>query len=484
MTTARCMQSKTCACVLLALTATVRAQSPVAPPAAAKLPDASAHAELVENPVTNRLAQLAVVETSLQLVNDAIDKAGAQSNSNATKAKQYSKNNELMNRNAGGPVSWEKFYGKTANQFFRGAADGRRPPQFDYIYKANSDQVQAAQQEIAALGGKIDKLQDRRRNLEAKQVTLWTQVTTALVAQRDIDERPLYSFHLKGAPDDSAADITQRVAAAESLARYLRLINHSLALVNDEVTKDQAAALQTLKYNAEQAQKNLVRDLAGVDSDIRLQTDDLADSAKRLKNVSTSAVDARQTALDAETAGDVQQRLSSRALLQTAIIDLADRTATLDEGIVKLASQWKIVPDSSKPLPELSLLNPAPRPAVSAASISPVSTEGTSRPKTAGNAIDAFQVGSVWSGKAGGRRGGDGTRSITVLERNGSGFKARFDGPARSSIIQGTVQDGKISYKFEEPGRGKAANEITGTLTDDKIVFDNAGPPMTLVPNK
>jgi hypothetical protein len=468
--------------VLSLIAATAHAQSPTKPPAAAKLPDASANAELVENPVTNRLVQLSVVETSLQLVNEAIDKAAAQSNSSASKANQYKKNNELMNRNAGGPVPWEKFYGKTANQFFSGAGGGRRPPQFDYIYKANSDQIQSAQQEIAALGGRLDKLQDRRRNLEAKQVTLWTQVTTALVAQREIDERPLYMFHLTGAKDDSAANIARHVAAAESLARYLQLINHSLALVDSEVTKDQAAALQTLKYNAEQAQKNLVRDLAGVDSDVRSETDGLADIAKRLKNVSASAVDARQSSLEAETIGDVQQRLSSRALLQTAIVDLADRTAAMDDGIVKLAGQWRIVPDSTKPLPELLSTNSAPPSTAPPASISSPK-QAVSSPAVAANSSDAFQAGSVWSGRA--RRGAEATRSITVLERNGNTFKARFEGPANSGMIEGTIQDGKISYTFKEKDRGKgAAGEITGTITGDRIVFANAGPPVTLASKK
>jgi hypothetical protein len=157
----------------------------------------------------------------------------------------------------------------------------------------------------------------------------------------------------------------------------------------------------------------------------------------------------------------------------------------VDDGIVKLAAEWRIVPDPAKPLPELSSTSPAPRSGVAAASNSPAPKEA-STPAIGANSSDSFQAGSVWTGKAGGRRGGgDATRSITVLQRNGNSFKAKFEGPARSGIIHGKIQDGKISYTFEEVDRGKAAaSEISATITGDKITFANAGPPMTLAPKK
>ena len=129
----------------------------------AKLPDSGGQADLVEDPLTMRLVQLSFVETSLKLVDEALVKAGGQTNSNVAKAEQSEKGNELMDRHAGGPVSWEKFYGKTANRFYSRAAAGRHPTQVDYNYKANNDQFQKAKDEIAALGGKIDKLQGRKR---------------------------------------------------------------------------------------------------------------------------------------------------------------------------------------------------------------------------------------------------------------------------------------------------------------------------------
>src|SRR5260221_10153037 len=69
---------------------------PTPKPAPAKLPDSGGEADLVENPLTLRLVQLAFVETSLKLVDGALVKAGAQVNGNSAKAEQSEKGNEVI----------------------------------------------------------------------------------------------------------------------------------------------------------------------------------------------------------------------------------------------------------------------------------------------------------------------------------------------------------------------------------------------------
>ncbi len=214
-----------------------KAQSPSATiTMPAKLPDASTQSELVENPVTFRLVQLALVETSLKLVDDAIQKAGGQANRDATKASNYEKNNELMDRKAGGPLAWDKFYGKTAEGFFYHPVDpnttyhnpkpiAQRPPQLDYIYKANNDQIQKAKDDIAAMGGKLDKLTDRKHQLEKQQVALWGQISASMVAQRDLEEQPLYSFQLKIDGADADRSLAHRTEAIEAFAQFLRVVD-------------------------------------------------------------------------------------------------------------------------------------------------------------------------------------------------------------------------------------------------------------------
>ena len=147
-------------------------KAPAAELSPAKLPD-NTQSELVDNPVTFRLVQLAAVETSLKLVDDALQQAGHKSNYMANKANDAENKNTTMDTLGGGPIAWDKFYGKTAEKFFYHPTDpnttyhnpqpvSQRPPQFDYVYRANSTQAENARQEVAALSGKIDKLLERK----------------------------------------------------------------------------------------------------------------------------------------------------------------------------------------------------------------------------------------------------------------------------------------------------------------------------------
>jgi hypothetical protein len=123
--------------------------------------------------------QLASVETSL----DAVNKALALAETNQSAKKQEAENdqhrNDAMDLNGGGPVPWQNFYGKTAERFFyhpdrqtnvsiTGAQNAApspqepsqlnmpgpaslRPPQFDYIYRANENAQKRADAEVANL---------------------------------------------------------------------------------------------------------------------------------------------------------------------------------------------------------------------------------------------------------------------------------------------------------------------------------------------
>jgi hypothetical protein len=336
----------------------VPAQSPpaVSKVGQTKFPETQADRDAVENPVVFRLVQLAVVETSLKAVDEALAKAGHKSNYMANKAEQAENKNITMDQLGGGPVAWDKFYGKTANQFFSGPADGRRPAQFDYVYRANEKQTQRAKEEVAALAGKIDKLLERKRQLERDQVALWGQISSSLVAQRELGDRPIYSYRLRIDGTETDESLAQRVAAVEAFAQYLRVLDRTADYFGNTISKDQALAFAALKQNVEAARKSLLHDVAIVDSDIRGRTDALADLAKRLAVVTNSAAETRDTAMKADASDDEARKMSSRELLQTAMIDFADKAAQLDDGIVKLAADWNIKPATDKPLREIKLI--------------------------------------------------------------------------------------------------------------------------------
>jgi hypothetical protein len=441
--------------------------APTPKPAPAKLPESGGQADLVEDPLTLRLVQLAFVETSLKLVDDALGKAGGKVSSNSAKAEQSEKGNELMNRHAGGPVSWEKFYGKTANQFYAGAAAGRRPRQFDYIYKANNDQVQRAKDEIAALGGKMDKLQGRKRQLENQQVALWGRISASMIAQRDLGEKPLYSFHLKCESSGNDKLFARRAETIEAFAQYLRVLNKAADYVDLTMEHDPGQALAVLKESVDCARKSLVRDLAGAiadDSQVQRETEPLSDIAKRLAVVTKSAVETRDATNKAEAIGDEAQRVSSRGLIQTALIDFADKTASLDDGVVKLAADWRIGPMTDKPLPEVKLVSLS----------SSGSSAGTSLGSQTRPASLDVPVGSIWKGtKHNDQRNVTISAALKITERDGATFKGEFafgDRGHRSiNVVAGTLADGKIEWEAKEVTQGGPNQPTSGTLSGDTI---------------
>ena len=338
-------------------------KAPAAELSPAKLPD-NAQSELVDNPVTFRLVQLAAVETSLKLVDDALEQAGHKSNYMASKANDAENKNTTMDTLGGGPIAWDKFYGKTAEKFFYHPTDpnttyhnpqpvSQRPPQFDYVYRANTTQADKAKQEVAALSGKIDKLLERRRKLESDQVALWGEISASLVAQRELSDRPLYSFYLKVDGPDPDDLVKQRIATIEAFAQYLRVLDRGADFVDHNIAKNQALALAVLKENVQIARKSLMTDLAGIEGETRSAVNPLTDLAKRIATVTNSAVETRITALEADSADDETRKMSSRGLLQTAMIDFADKTAALDDGVTKLVADWAIKPSTDKPLPEV-----------------------------------------------------------------------------------------------------------------------------------
>ena len=428
----------------------------------AKLPENS-RTELVDNPVQFRLVQLAMVETSLKAVDAALQKAGYQTKVSSGKADQYRSNNEMMDRKGGGPVAWDKFYGKTASEFYVGesAYMKHRPPQFDYIYRANNQEAKKAEADVAALGGKIDKLLDRKRQLEKEQVALWTRITTAMVAEREIGERPMYGFHLKAeGVSDGDNVIAQRIAAIEALAKYIRLLDTTLDKVDDEVTKDQAAAFLALKQNAETARKDLIRELASVDaSDITAKIDPLSDLSKRLTVVTNSAIETREAAQSADAVGDEQQKMSSRGLLQTAVVDLADKTAALDDGIMKLAVDWKIKPATDKPLAQNKLIDisrTAPGVNSQPAADRSASQAIAANPNSSNSAL---QAGTEWSGTG---PHGELTIKMFIRERNGDDFKARINVGPTVYEVEGTLSGSQISWIIEDVDRTKGKKGAKG----------------------
>ena len=316
---------------------------------------APAQSTLPANPQDDRLTfllfQLASDEQSIRAVNLALRQAGYRVAVEQSKVASAQKGNELMDRNAGGPISYQDFYGKTARAYVMHDPYGsyhqvRRPPQFDYIYRANSEQADKAQREIASLGQRVDALLARRTSLENEQAALWLQIAYTPIDDRQIPYRPLYHFKLETGPAPAAPG---RLNILRPAILFLRTADRAMAVAADSAGKDQRGAMASLDERIEKAQALLENEMLQAKAeDTNPQDGAAADPvlqiARRMKGQCRNAVDASRLSQDENAREDDARKPMFRAQLQGACIALSSSIADLDELICKTASDWRLQP--------------------------------------------------------------------------------------------------------------------------------------------
>lgn len=325
---------------------------------------ASAQATAPANPQEDRLTfllfQLASDEQSIRAVNLALRQAGYRVAQEQTKVAQAEKGNELMDRNGGGPISYQDFYGKTARAYVMHDPYGsyhqvRRPPQFDYIYRANNEQADKAQREIDSLGQRVDALLARRTALENEQAALWLQIAFAPVDDRQIPYRPLYHFKLEAIGPVPGAQARLNIVRPAVL--FLRIADRATAAASDSIAKDQPRVLASLDERIERAESSLENEMLQAKSeDNNPQDTSAADAilqiARRMKGQCRNAVDASRISQDENAHADDARKPMFRAQLQGAFIALAMSIADLDELISRTASDWHLQPQPKVPNPD------------------------------------------------------------------------------------------------------------------------------------
>jgi hypothetical protein len=291
-----------------------------------------------------------------------------------------------MDRQGGGPMKWSDFYGRTAEKFFyhptdrnssyntvtvlsqqgpqadnkvgggvpssQGVPAHQRPPQFDYIYRANENAKARAEQEAAEFKGKIESLLQRRHRLEVEQAGLWCEVAFRAVSHYDLDKKPLYRFE----PLMVAAD-TESQQHAETMKTAAFFMQVALSII-DEAQRDQAATFRKIKPFVSDARQKLN------DSFLRLAVDvtdrksaegRFAALAKHLDDVASNLSDSYVVANEGDQAKDQQRKDTFRALLQESLVGYAQIILAMDEMATLMKDEWKIKPDVDKPIQFASL---------------------------------------------------------------------------------------------------------------------------------
>jgi Lectin C-type domain len=350
------------------------------------------------------MVRLANVEASLDAVEKAIGTDTRKKAAKTGEGKRAEAGNEKMDRKGGGPMKWSEFYGTTAEAFFyhptdrnstyhtttvlnqkgpeadnkvgggvpagQGVPVHQRPPQFDYIYRANANAKQRAEEEAAALKGKIEALAERRHRLETEQSGLWCEVAFRAVSHYDLDKKPLYHFEplLVSSDTDSRLRAESMKAAASFMALALSIV--------DEAPRDQAATFSKIKPAVSVARQRLSNDWLqlGVDATDRYTPEGkFAALAKRLDDVASNLSDSYVVANEGEQAHDQQRKDTFRAMLQQSLVSYAQIILALDEMSTVMKNDWKIKPDVKRPIQFVSLAATTPVPVNSDRAVVPTS---------------------------------------------------------------------------------------------------------------
>ncbi|HEY8747624.1 MAG TPA: hypothetical protein VIM11_06610 [Tepidisphaeraceae bacterium] len=345
------------AIVIIAITPLLAADPP------AKAPEAE---EALSEAQQSLLLQLSDAEANIRALNLALVRTGYKVGIAYNRIDNGQRGNEQLDRKGGGPVGWQDFYGKTARSFYipdseatlhsqgmtgrtdihvtQGNHPIQRPKQFDYIYKANNDQVARAKEQVAALAQDQATLLARRQKHEADQSRLWAMLAFERITDREIADEPLCRFKLKSST--SASD--PRVQVLRAVVLFLRTADKVAADTLESVKTDQAAAFGDLDPRMKGAYATLRASLADamITSDLapedKKKTDALKTLCKQLWDESSIVADNYRNALDRDQAKEDNSKLVFRGKLQESLAKFSGMTAELDVQVSDVAKSWGI----------------------------------------------------------------------------------------------------------------------------------------------
>jgi len=327
--------------------------------------------------------RLASLEASLDAVEKAIAKNGRKAGVRQGDARRAEANNSMMDRKGGGPMKWNEFYGTTAEKFFYHPTDPnttyhtnttlrqmgsaqddkvgsgvpssqsvpvhQRPPQFDYIYRANRDAKDKAEREAIALAGKVEELNRRRAQLEDEQAELWCLLSFRAIERQNIPKKPMLRFAL--IPSDTTPDDLQRHEALSAATKFLAVA----LLVIDKAEQDQATALTGIKEIVGPARSQFDDALINLDT----LEDEAANKKKRLgqfvalaqllDDTASNLSESYAAAMDGYRFKDEARKDRFRGLLQRSLIEYAQILLAMDELTNAMRKDWKIKVDTKTP---------------------------------------------------------------------------------------------------------------------------------------
>lgn len=362
------------------------------------------------------MERLASLEASLDAIDASIAKTTGRKSARQSEARRQEDNNSLMDRKGGGPMAWREFYGTNAEKFFYHPVDPstsywtvtslrqmgssqddkvgagvpasqslpvhQRPPQWDYIYRANRDARDRAEEEARKLEGKLEELNERRFQLEQEQAELWARLAFRVIERLNIPRKPVLRFQLVGASAEPVD--AQRAQALQAAAQFLS----TALLVIDKAEKDQATALSSVRGVVSKARESLDDALLEADAvaeDVTNKETSLGKYvalAQLLDDTSNNLGESYDVAMEGDRAKDDARKDRFRGLLQRSLVEYAEILLALDELTGVMKDDWKVVVDTKTKLPVVEVAWSGSASGESSPSESPTrAPKGVAKPK-------------------------------------------------------------------------------------------------------
>ena len=359
------------------------------------------------------IERLASLEASLDAVERAIAKASGKRGTKQGAARRADANNSMMDRKGGGPMKWNEFYGTTAEKFFYHPTDPnttyhtnttlqqmgkneddkagngvpasqslpvhQRPPQFDYIYRANRDAKDKAEQDAIALSGQIEELNRRRTQLEDEQAELWCLLAFRAIQRQNIPKRPMLRFAL--VPAGTAPSDIQRFEALTAASKFLA----AALVVIDDAESDQAKTLAGIKKVIGPARSRFddaLINLTTLENDAASKKKKLGQFvalAQLLDDTASNLSESYEAAIDGNRFKDEARKDRFRGLLQRSLVEYAQIILALDELTTGMRKEWEITIDTKTPLGSVG----TPRAMVSSSGSAPAQQRSVASTNTA-----------------------------------------------------------------------------------------------------
>jgi len=289
---------------------------------------------------------------------------------------------DRMDLKGGGPIRWDAFYGRNAENFFyhpvdpnttyhtatvlqqvqptsangvpgnQGVPAHQRPPQFDYIYRGYERRQDKAKTDASEIAAKVDTLKARRKQLEDEVVLLWMKLAFRVLDREKVAEKPVLRWASLPA-DGGTKQEAERAAAFNEAARLLA----TALLFNEQRIEDQADGVFSTVSKAIQTSRRTFEDSLLRAAAVLDESDDRTRPigqfkllSRKLEDTSKSLTEGYKGWKDGDANDDEPTKFTGLRRVQDSVVGYAKILLAMNELVDVMKKDWglRVNPDSTE----------------------------------------------------------------------------------------------------------------------------------------